>query len=142
MELTLNQLLYRVAHEKDRILQPARDRLGLGRGQPRVIAYLGKHGPASQSDIAQHLGIDPAAVSRMVETLRSNGFLTRSADDLCRRANRLELTAKGAKAAEEWERECSDVEKRLLAGFTGSEVDLLRGLLKRLLRNMGQEVEG
>ena len=81
MPLTLNQLLFRTFHGKDKMLQPIREELGLGRGQPRVLSYLLTYGPSSQSDIASYLGIDPAAVSRMTEALRKNGFLTRDADN-------------------------------------------------------------
>ena len=136
MDLTLNQLLFRTSHEKSRILQPVREKLRLGRGQPRVISYLLKHGSATQNDIAEYLGIDPASVSRMTEILRKNGFLTRTADEGCRRANKLELTGKGRAAAEEWELKCNEVEQKLLEGFSSEETELLKSLLHRLLDNM------
>ena len=136
MALSLNQLLFRTSHEKNNILQPVRESLGLGRGQPRILTYLHENGAATQNDIAAYFGIDPAAVSRMTETLRKNGFLTRTADQGCRRANRLELTEKGKAAAAVWEKECDLVEKKLLAGFSDEEADILKSLLQRLLDNM------
>ena len=57
MDLSLNQLLFRVFHEKDNALRPLRDELGLGRGQPRILSYLLEHGGSSQSDIASSTGI-------------------------------------------------------------------------------------
>ncbi len=136
MQLTLNQLLFRVFHGKDNMLQPARTRLGLGRGQPRILTYLLAEGAGIQSDIAGSLGIDPAAVSRMIEILRKNGFLTRTADRSCRRSNRVELTDKGRKAAEEWLEECSAIDRRLLEGFSDTEANELRYLLRKLLDNI------
>ena len=68
--------------------------------------------------------------------LRKNGFLTRTADEECRRSNRLELTDKGRKAVEIWESEIMIVEKRLLSGFSDDEARLLKEYLVRLIENM------
>ena len=136
MPLTLNQLLFRTFHGKDKMLQPIREELGLGRGQPRVLSYLLSYGTSSQSDIASYLGIDPAAVSRMTEALRKNDFLIRDADEDCRRTNRLELTEKGMEAAKIWTRECQSIDEKLLEGFSSSEKEQLLSLLGKLLGNI------
>ena len=102
MQLSLHQLLFRANHRQQNTLQPVRDELGLGRGQPKILTYLNTHGPSTQSDISEYFSIDPASVSRMTEILRQNGFLSRTPVEDCRRANRLELTEKGVKAAEKW----------------------------------------
>ncbi len=136
MDLSLNQLLFRVFHEKDNALSSLRDELGLGRGQPRILSYLLSYGPATQNMIASYFGIDPAAVSRMTETLRKNGFLTRVENEDCRRSNRLELTDKGRAAAERWVEECAILDDKILSGFTKEECDNLRALLSRLLENL------
>lgn len=136
MDLSLNQLLFRVFHEKDNALRPLRDELGLGRGQPRILSYLLSHGPATQNMVASYFRIDPAAVSRMTETLRKNGFLTRTENEDCRRSNRLELTEKGREAAVRWVDECAALDERILSGFTKAERDNLHALLERLLDNL------
>ena len=136
MDLSLSRLLFRASHGKNKIMQPIREELGLGRGQPRILTYLSQHGASTQNDIAAYLDIDPAAVSRMTEILRKNGFLTRTADEECRRSNRLELTDKGRKAVEIWESEIMIVEKRLLSGFSDDEARLLKEYLVRLIENM------
>lgn len=135
MALTLNQLLFRTFHEKDNMLQSVRDELGLGRGQPRLLTYLLSHGSSSQNDIASYFGIDPAAVSRMTEILRKNGFLTRRTAEDCRRSNVLELTEKGKDAAQRWNESCEMVERKMLRGFTSDETETLKAMLQRLLDN-------
>ncbi len=141
MALTLNQLLFRTFHEKDNMLQSVRDELGLGRGQPRLLTYLLSHGSSSQNDIASYFGIDPAAVSRMTEILRKNGFLTRRAAEDCRRSNVLELTEKGKDAAQHWNESCEMVERKMLRGFTSEETETLKSMLQRLLDNAVRQEE-
>ncbi|MBO8437060.1 MAG: winged helix-turn-helix transcriptional regulator [Spirochaetes bacterium] len=139
MDLSLNQLIFRVFHEKDNALQPLRDELGLGRGQPRILSYLHSYGPATQNMIASYFRIDPAAVSRMTESLRKNGFLTRTENVDCRRSNRLELTEKGREAAIRWTEECAKLDDQILTGFTEEESAVLHDLLQRLLENLQRE---
>lgn len=135
MQLTLNQLLFRTSQAKDEILLPVLTELGLGRGQPRILTYLLDKEEGTQNEIASYYDVDPASVSRMVETLRKNGFITREADEECRRANRIRLTEKGKKAAEEWRVRYRTLEEKLLDGFTADEKKTLEALLTRVLEN-------
>lgn len=135
MRLTLNQLLFRTSQAKDEVLLPVLTELGLGRGQPRILTYLLDHGSGTQNEIANYFEVDPASVSRMVETLRKNGFITRTAIEDCRRSNRLELTAKGKNTAETWREKYRALESKLLAGFSEEEKHQLEELLQRVLDN-------
>ena len=135
MRLTLNQLLFRTSQAKDEVLLPVLTELGLGRGQPRILTYLLDHGTGTQNEIANYFEVDPASVSRMVETLRKNGFITRTAIKDCRRSNRLELTGKGKNTAEAWRKKYRALENKLLAGFSKEEKQQLEELLQRVLDN-------
>ena len=135
MRLTLNQLLFRTSQAKDEVLLPVLTELGLGRGQPRILTYLLDHGSGTQNEIANYFEVDPASVSRMVETLRKNGFVTRTAIEDCRRSNRLELTDKGKNTAETWREKYRALESKLLAGFSEEEKHQLEELLQRVLNN-------
>ena len=72
--------------------------LGLGPGQPRILSYLAVHGTSPQRDIASYFSIDPAAVSRMLDTLGRAGFV-RQVPGEDRRRRAVELTARGARTA-------------------------------------------
>ena len=63
MTLTLHQLLFRTFHAQNNVLQPLREELGLGRGQPKMLTYLADHGPSSQGAMANHFDIDPAEIN-------------------------------------------------------------------------------
>ena len=139
MRLTLNQLLFRTSQAKDEVLLPVLTELGLGRGQPRILTYLLDHESGTQNEIANYFEVDPASVSRMVETLRKNGFVTRTAIEDCRRSNKLELTDKGKSTAEIWREKYRALESKLLAGFSEEEKHQLEELLQRVLDNARKE---
>ena len=71
-------------------------RLGLGAGQPKLVAYLAEHGPCRQRELAAYFALDPAAVSRMVASLERGGFVTLSADPANRRCSLVRATGAGA----------------------------------------------
>lgn len=69
MERTFHMLLYRAFHAQRNYLRPCFGRIGLGAGQPKLLVYLDSHGPCRQKELADYFEIDPAAVSRMMDTL-------------------------------------------------------------------------
>lgn len=140
MEPTLHQLFFRAFHGQNNLLQPVREELGLGRGQPRILTFLLRRGQSSQSEIASYFQTDPASISRMTEILRQNGFLTRIEDESCRRANKVCLTEKGRSAALRWLEVCAQVDATVLSGFSEDEVKLLKGMLSRILDNLGRSL--
>ena len=87
MEQNLHLLLYRTFHAQRKYLRAYMKELGLGVGQPKLIAYLSDHGPCRQRDLADYFEIDPAAVCRMLDALQKGGFIIRQTDRcviLCR----------------------------------------------------------
>ncbi len=141
MQPTLHQLFFRAFHGQNNRLQAVRDELGLGRGQPRILSYLSRHEPCTQREIADYFRTDPASISRMVELLCQNGFVTRIEDSTCRRANRLSLTERGQKAAQRWAKECDRLDSLVLSGFTPQEAGQLKDMLGRILDNLDRRWE-
>ena len=54
MQESMHMLLYRAFHAQRNILRPYMRALGLGAGQPKLIAYLAEHGPCRQSELADY----------------------------------------------------------------------------------------
>ena len=130
MEPTFHLLLYRAFHAQRSYLYPRLRELGLGPGQPKLLEYLGSHGPCAQRELAEYFEIDPAAVSRMLDTLQKGGFVARRTDGDHRR-DRMELTEKGQAAREAWREACREMEDVMLRGFTREEREsLARGLAR------------
>ena len=98
MERTLHMLLYRAFHAQRNALRPCFTQLGLGAGQPKLLGYLSRNGASSQRQLADYFEVDPAAVSRMLDSLQKGGFVTRRPDDNDRRRDLVELTPAGRQA--------------------------------------------
>ena len=129
-------LLYRAFHAQRGYLRGFMGEFGLGPGQPKLMAYLAQHGPCSQRELADYFGIDPAAVSRMVEALDRGGFVRRRTDESDRRRELAALTDKGERAREIWEARCREMEENvMLRGFSREERARFADYLARVYRN-------
>ena len=91
-------------------------RYGVSYPRARLLRALRGDGAATQHELAQRLGIEDAAVSRMLPGLVARGWCEVSADPRHGRRRRVRLTDTGA----EMERECSDF---LASAFRGAAED-------------------
>lgn len=139
---TLHLLLYRAFHAQRNHLRQHLAPLGLGSGQPKLLAYLAAGGPCHQRELADFYEVDPAAVSRMLEALERNGFVTRRPDENSRRRDIVEITDKGRRAHEQWEARCRELEAVMLSDFTPEERQRFYDYLARAHRNLRTWEEG
>ncbi len=135
MEQTFHMLLYRAYHAQRAYLRPYLEEMGLGFGQPKLIAYLEKNGPCRQKQLADYFEIDPAAVSRMLDSLMKGGFVTQRTDENSRRCYVVELTQQGLLASRQWQERCKEAENIMLEGFTPEDRKRFGTDLARVYRN-------
>ena len=138
---TFHLLLYRAFHAQRNHLRQHLAPLGLGSGQPKLLAYLAAAGPCRQRELSDFYEVDPAAVSRMLETLERNGFVTRRPDAASRRRDLVEITDKGRQAHEQWEDRCRELEQVMLSDFTEEERQRFNDYLTRAYRNLRSRKE-
>ncbi len=135
----LHMSILRAFHAQRAKLRPFGASLGLGPGQPKLLSYLAMRGSATQRDIADFFGIDPAAVCRMLDVLDRKGFVHTSANPDDRRTKVLALTSAGRTAVRAWDGRCREVEAQMLRGLTADEASQLHELLARVTRNLRDE---
>lgn len=136
MERMFHMMIYRAFHAQRSCLRPHLDEIGLGAGQPKLLAYLAAHGPCSQRELADYFEIDPAAVSRMIDSLVKGGFITRAPSENNRRCGIVCLTPKGASANREWQISCQALEEKMRGGFTAEEKRQFSDYLSRAYQNL------
>ena len=68
------------------------------RGQVRILHALRQKGTISQVDIANHLMLRRATVTRMLQRMERSGLIDRVRDDLDERVMQVKLTDAGEKA--------------------------------------------
>ena len=139
MERSLHILLYRAFHAQRNYLRPSLQELGLGTGQPKLLAYLSSRGPCHQKQLADYFDVDPANISRMVDSLERGGFVARRTDG---RRDLVEVTEAGREAAARWRERCREAEEVMLRAFTAEERAQFADFLARAYQNLRAGKEG
>ena len=142
MDYHFHMLLYRAFHAQRAALRPYLDGLNLRFGQPRVLSYLYQNGASHQRELADYCEVDPAAVSRTLDSLQRGGFVTRETDGENRRCERIRLTEKGRASYLAWRSDCRQMERDMLEGFSEEDQARLADYLTRLYRNLKEKGGG
>jgi MarR family transcriptional regulator for hemolysin len=88
-----------------------------------------------QRELADAVGLRPATLSHHLDTLESDGLVTRRRDPADRRSQVVALTDAGQAAFGRLRAAAIAFDRRLRSGLREDEVELLRGLLARLAHN-------
>ena len=139
MERTLHIMLYRTFHIQRKWVQARMQELGVGAGQPKLLVYLSGHGPCHQKQLADYFDVDPANVSRMIDSLEKGGFVLRRPDEHNRRRDLVEVTEKGRQAGALWQERCGQVDEIMLRGFAPEERARFADYLTRAYQNVLEE---
>jgi DNA-binding MarR family transcriptional regulator len=95
--------------------------LGLYRGQPPMLHALWEQDGLTHGELATHLHIQPATVTKMVQRMEKTGFVECKPDAQDQRVSRVYLTDAGRAIQAEVERVWHTMEDETFAGFTAEE---------------------
>lgn len=104
-----------------------------------VLAALvdaGRRG-LNQASLGARLGLSPGAVSRLIDTMEARGLVVRTTHPLDRRSKVIELTPGGREQADAYQSLQQTRCDNIFGDFTPDELQTLKGLLKRVLGNVG-----
>jgi MarR family transcriptional regulator, organic hydroperoxide resistance regulator len=125
------QLLDRAAHVvRQQLERGARDDLGVSMVQAGALFHLAAHDGCRPSDLAAALAIQPAAATGLVDRMAEAGLVRRRPCPDDARAQRLAITARGRRIAERATPLVSQLQARLLAGFSPSELEIVARFLR------------
>lgn len=113
--------------------------LGLYRGQPRLLFLLWKTDGLSRKEIVDHLGIQPATVTKMVKRLENNEFVVSKADANDSRVSRVYLTPKGHDIHGAVEEIYEHYYEILYGGLSEEEIISFESILGKIEDNMKAE---
>ncbi|HEU4570706.1 MAG TPA: MarR family transcriptional regulator [Gemmatimonadales bacterium] len=99
---------------------------GLSLSEFRALAYLGAYPGATLTELAEYVGLGLPTASKLVETLRRRGDLTRRADPADRRRSVLALTRQGKGRVDAAMRVVRAQMRRRLGGLTAAEARVVR----------------
>ena len=114
--------------------------LGIHHSQHRMLMYL-SHCDAmpSQRELADAMGISPAAVTATLKCLEKEGYISREMTAEDNRRNRVCITEEGRRKVSESHAIFESVDSTTFDGFTEEELSDLRTLLSRMLSNLASE---
>ena len=105
-------------------------------GQPPVLEFIAAHDRCTQREAAEWLQVSQPSIAVSVKRMQRTGLLIKESDENDLRITRLSSTEEGRKSMEGCREECDQVDARMFAGFTESELESLWGYLDRLIDNM------
>ena len=112
------------------------EEIGLYRGQPPLLKLLAETPGMTHSEVAAHLQIAPATVTKMIQRLERAGFVRRSQDERDHRVSRLALTEMGQAVQTRMLAALHKLEAETFAGLTSDDCARLRRLLIHARRNL------
>ena len=133
LDRRITYLLRRVTDAAGRMANVHLAPLSLDTRHYTVLAVLAAGAGSSQRTIAETLGLDRATVVALVDRLESQGLARRAQSRADRRANAVELTAKGRRVLKRAESSMEACELGFVAGLPADERDQLTRILERLL---------
>ena len=115
--------------------------LGIHRTQHRILMHLAKHEKLpSQTELAKHLDITPAAVTGALKKIEQDGYVERTLGH-DNRYNELRITDKGREIVKQTRMMFCQVDSSVFDGFTDEELDTYIACLEKLQANMRKQCE-
>jgi DNA-binding MarR family transcriptional regulator len=112
------------------------DKIGLYRGQARLLMALSEQDGLSHSEIAEKLEISAAAVSKVIKRMEQAHYVQRQADPADERVSRVYLQAQGHALIAEIRRTFGRLDRTMLDGLVEPDLERFRDLLTRMQANL------
>jgi DNA-binding MarR family transcriptional regulator len=129
---TIDMLLAQVGHLQHAMIHRGLESFGLYRGQPRLLHLLWQQDGLTHSEIASHMRVQPATISKMVQRMERSGFVERRRDPADERVSRVFLTDRGRAVQGQVEAWFAAFQATYTEGLTQEDLAALRRLLTHL----------
>ena len=114
-------------------------KIGLHRGQPKMLRFLGENDGCRQKDIADRFFLRAASVSGVLNTLEKQELIERRPNPKSRRETLIYLTEKGKEKLVQVQEFYDDLNGQWFEDFSSGEYDELMRLLKKLQKSLEQQ---
>jgi len=110
--------------------------IGVYAGQERMLLELARQDGMTQSELVEHMCVQPPTVSKMLDRLEKSGLVERHADSEDSRISRVCLTEQGRSLNENVCSVWDELEAETVAGLSIEERIVLRRLLLQVYENL------
>ena len=133
IEDSVGYLLGRARTKLAKALDLALAEQGITHAQGSILLMLATGRYATAADLTRELYFDSASITRMIDRLEKRGLIIRSRKAGDRRAIDLRLSPAGQELGQRLPRIYADTLNRSFAGFSPEDLDILKGMLRKLL---------
>ena len=117
------------------------ERHGLSESRMGVVWMIRARGPLTLGDLASALDSSPRNITGLVDHLEKDGIVERFPDPEDRRATRVRLSARGESLLSRIKAEMESAREIFVEDFSDEELEQLRHLCLKLVRNMLKKKE-
>lgn len=130
-------LFIRVSHMHHAAIEGRISKLGFHHSQHRMLMHLARyeHMP-SQKELADAMGISPAAVTTTLKRLEKEGYIARNTTDADNRRNEIRITDAGLAAINESRAIFEAVDHQMFDGISEEELQAFTSVLERMKHNL------
>jgi MarR family transcriptional regulator, transcriptional regulator for hemolysin len=114
----------------------ARAQLEITPGEGRALVLLGLLGPVRQNELATALSVEPMTMVGYLDRMEQHGLVKRQPDPSDGRAKLLTMTSTGRSLEKRIVKILSGERDSVFGALDAGEVDVLKGLLQRLCREL------
>lgn len=123
------------------LFDESRKTIGLHRTAHIILMHLSNNKAASQKELADRVGITPAAVTGILKHLENEGYITRR-EGRDSRYREIDITEHGRDAIELSKRIFSEVDTALFDGFSDEELLQYIKTMEKIQENMEKYRKG
>jgi DNA-binding MarR family transcriptional regulator len=132
----LNGLLGQLSRLHYRRSNAEFSKLGITRGQPRILRYLKTHEGCIQRELSESCHLEPASITHILEKMVQRGLVDKRFEPGSHRNIQVFLTEQGRQALTIVETVYRRLEEEFFTGFSAEERGLAASLLGRMTENM------
>lgn len=136
----LIRLFICVSHMHHAAIEGRVSKLGFHHSQHRMLMHLARyeHIP-SQRELADAMGISPAAVTTTLKRLEKEGYIARTTTEDDNRRNEIRITEAGRQTIRESRALFETVDQLTFDGLSSEELQLFERILNRMRDNLRDE---
>jgi len=131
----MKRIMIHLRGQMDELLRPH----GVTTAQLIMLRAIEASPGSSGAQLARECYVTPQSAQALIKHLESGGFIVRAKDSVNDRIITARITPLGERLLGVAEKAATEVQEKLWTGISNSEVEKLTELLKKCLRNIGDE---
>lgn len=132
---------YQIDSASFRYFYPRLAEIGLTRGQPKMLRFLGTHDGCRQKDIAEQFCLRAASVSAILDVMEKDGMIERRPNPESRRETLIFLTEAGRQKLGQLAEFYQELDREVFHGMEDSEYEHMMSTLEKIHQVLTEKIQ-